>query len=937
MRWKTGCRSFSLVPDVIGHRSLRARGTAEITDRYEVVTTDAIQIATWNGPTAKMHAAKFQSHACVLCQRRKLRCDGKLPCQTCRDTLRPDECEYRGKVLSGKFRPVERGSQGASRDSSRSTNTSSRSGSSYSAPQESRRDSADNIPTHPDPALLDTARYESQFLGVIGLSESWTSTAGDISSLPALGDPIQGSTSRPALPQDSTVDQEAELFAVRNLFLDHAWSYGLDIPAEKLDALSRGDISGLVVHPLLVNVCQLLGYLMASHLPSETWLYLEGQTTGEAAQASVIQDALQKTPNTLDLTTAMQVYTLLTKYYALKGDVITSAQAFDRLGNIVVQNITDLKFDDTLPSSTVSLPQLSAEETRAAFSGMIWLDLGRMVVVNLSPGLDPSIWAKFRQLAATHQTCTEINFLRAKSALVLYDTRQLVVDWGRWHVGHPASTLWEMRHSNLIEDIHVHLNVIDTPVLEQIFIHEGQVLALKSCVLVTLGALVELHALFAPFQPESCRKHSEVVQKVATITGMLSLRDFQYLDPTLALCWSTALRPIPAVKQGGDSSVLPHGIPQHGLDIIREAHKKLSQANRSDLAHIGKVRHIILNYRLLVYISKTHHSVRVVEVRSEPRKHPPDALRTRQILPDVTPCTTDEDPLIDSLSGRGLMEFRNYMHSPAYIHAHTTDFLDTAWIDLAELVHSSDLHRCEQDNISPSPEHLRIAVTELTNAQWADLNFNFDLAPMSYYPDYGMPSIAGLYYSDANAAVGAVRYYSNYGVPPMQAPVGNTVMSAAPYYANGNAAVGAARISPTMTVTMAPVVSTPSSPQTSTYDVRNPNSFALQHDMPAAWGSATVNELSTSFPNSCVNQPTPFDARSDHDDLPTLPPLSNLSSPPQIPASVVPRKRPSVEVDEANIIHSSRVRTSSTRSRLSESDTAPKSKRAEWQIACVPT
>ncbi|KAJ6547843.1 hypothetical protein B0H10DRAFT_2447483 [Mycena sp. CBHHK59/15] len=41
--------------------------------------------------------------------------------------------------------------------------------------------------------------------------------------------------------------------------------------------------------------------------------------------------------------------------------------------------------------------------------------------------------------------------------------------------------------------------------------------------------------------------------------------------------------------------------------------------------------------------------------------------------------------LIDSLSGHDLMQFRHYIHSPAYIHAHAEVFLDNVWINISEL------------------------------------------------------------------------------------------------------------------------------------------------------------------------------------------------------------------------------------------------------------
>jgi hypothetical protein len=103
----------------------------------------------------------------------------------------------------------------------------------------------------------------------------------------------------------------------RKLFLDHSWQYGLNVTPEKRDALSRGDTSGIIVHPVLVDVCQLLGYLLANHASSETWVYFQGQTDGKAEQALIIFCVLQSPDSKLDLGTEIQVYSLLLLYYVM--------------------------------------------------------------------------------------------------------------------------------------------------------------------------------------------------------------------------------------------------------------------------------------------------------------------------------------------------------------------------------------------------------------------------------------------------------------------------------------------------------------------------------------------------------------------------------------------------------------------------------------------
>jgi hypothetical protein len=158
-----------------------------------------------------------------------------------------------------------------------------------------------------------------------------------------------------------------------------------------------------VVHPVLVNVCQLLGYLVSHHSHSDTWVYFEGQTGAEAEQALIIFDVLQGHGTLLNPTTQIHVYSLLLFYYIMKGDVSTVAEHFGKLGDLVVRNLGALRLDDTLlldlAHSLSCCARGPAGEALSAFSLVIFLELGRIMVWKLQPVLDPSIFAKFRQLA----------------------------------------------------------------------------------------------------------------------------------------------------------------------------------------------------------------------------------------------------------------------------------------------------------------------------------------------------------------------------------------------------------------------------------------------------------------------------------------------------------------------------------------------------------
>ncbi|KAJ7668072.1 hypothetical protein B0H17DRAFT_1142635 [Mycena rosella] len=567
-------------------------------------------------------SAKFKTPTCVLCRQRKLtvgQLRSELPkgaacisCRqvtsqvmfpelqvnmllidvergTCKSTSRPQECQYRDRPLGRSADPADQDRlflpDGASACSSRSTNTS--------------HDIAGYSPRPLLPGNTDIEALLNLYLPLPQSAESFHTSTNDqefpgsrrsyaadtiaLPSLPYLGHVPRNHTSSPGL-LDLDLERSAELFAVRNLFLNHCWDYGLNLSAEKRDALSRGDTSGLIVSPALVQICQLLGYFISDHSHSEWWQYSQGQTQGETGQATIIFDVLDQGRHLLDTSTEMQVSALFALYYGMKGDISVFIERWVKLGDLLRRN---LAMFDTIPfdcpaqlNSESCCPRGPAQEALSNFSQIIFVEVGRSLVRGLPLILDSSILAKFRQLTVMHRTNTELNFMRAKSILFLFDSQQIVAEWGR-ELGQPGSKIWSDSYWNLIEDVHAHLKVVDTPLLEVSFIHEAQVLTLKTAVIIALAALADLYALFAPFQPELRRKHSGVVEQVGVITSMFCGKEFQYLDAILGVCWSIALRPIIETDSTGnwDSSSAGHlpDVSRPALDIIRECHRRLRQ------------------------------------------------------------------------------------------------------------------------------------------------------------------------------------------------------------------------------------------------------------------------------------------------------------------------------------------------------------------------
>ncbi|KAJ6608017.1 hypothetical protein B0H10DRAFT_2439264 [Mycena sp. CBHHK59/15] len=330
-------------------------------------------------------------------------------------------------------------------------------------------------------------------------------------------------------------DQATELFRMRKVFLDHGWQYGLSVTPEKWEAISRGDMSGLIVDPALVTVCQLMGYHLSTHAHREAWIYSKGQTEAEGGQGVALLDLLEGiTGASPDPVTRLQAYTFLAVYWAQKDNFFASQEFLRRAGDAATQSCVAL---DDIPPSNLLLdsvawyfsPQNTAQEARAAFSHLIFVDVAGRIIFNLPSMIDPGLLSNFRRLAAVHSTDTELNFIRAKCVIYLADSLKLAHEFGL-----DAPRDWSARYWTLVEDVHAQLNIINTPSTEAL-VRELKVLrpSLVTCIIMALAALAKLYGLFAPFQPESRRKHREVVDEIARITASFHPEDYQYLEPTL--------------------------------------------------------------------------------------------------------------------------------------------------------------------------------------------------------------------------------------------------------------------------------------------------------------------------------------------------------------------------------------------------------------------
>ncbi|KAJ6507792.1 hypothetical protein C8R47DRAFT_58378 [Mycena vitilis] len=485
--------------------------------------------------------------ACITCRQRKRRCDGQLPCRTCTQTSRPDECQYREKARSSN-KPA-RTARPPPEDQFSSDSGSTSSSSRPTTPSSQSASHTFGVLRLPTEYLEEPSPSDPPFSAWSDLNTTcdpvYTADSSCSISLPSLD--------TAAFPQPALeVDPFSEELVARSLFLQHRWQYGFSVTTARRDALSMGDLSGIAVDPTLVRVSELMGYLVRVHSHPEAWLPFNTQTAAESELDFLIRSALEN-PGA-DPLLRLQGYTALCLYSAQKEDIRSCQEFLVKASDVALHRAAALGLDgDATAANLMSYPQFDAsylspqsvaDEGRAAFAQMFFLDMTCRLILNLPSAIDPALIEKFRRLAVNCAD-TELNFMRAKSSLFLNDSQDLANAWTRREFGaDPTPTTWSKRYWSLISDTHAHIALLNTVLMDVSWIPalEGALPTLKTCLIMALAALAELYGLFAVSQPESRRGHRDAVRQIGDISRGFKEEEYEYLDPVLGVCWSVASR-----------------------------------------------------------------------------------------------------------------------------------------------------------------------------------------------------------------------------------------------------------------------------------------------------------------------------------------------------------------------------------------------------------
>ncbi|KAJ7272923.1 hypothetical protein C8J57DRAFT_262302 [Mycena rebaudengoi] len=531
-------------------------------------------------PTTVYGSELRKGAACSACRRKKKKCSGNWPCHACVAARKEHDCKFDDsrqlnftRALIGRARELEK------------------------LLYQSKQRNPDILDCQLGPGVMNeldqlgfasnpvplTIREDTE--AVAGRNEAGPSNPtflkpGSFHPLPAtIGNPNLV-VSPDVVPNLGvrTEPEEEKLFRLRALFLQAAPQYGFSLSLKKLDAIAKGDMTGLVVHPVLVHVCHLGGYLLDFLKQSRTSVSFEIEE--ELTYMRLIQGSLngmfEPAPDPI---TSILTYTTLTLYFAFQGRVDRCQEFLAVASKIALEHDIDLAclgniYSDEIHHGFSAFPNNDADEMRAVFSHLIYVATAVHLVMKNPLPVDGRLIDKFRLLMSTQvATHVDMNFMRAKSVRLFAETRQLTSTWNVSASSPSPPTFWFDRYWKLIEQIHSHIGCLQPASLKVSFFpdYHNIGLALKHSTILALAALADLHVAFAPSHPESSRRYRDVVIEIVSISSMFASDDFQSLAPILSLCWTVA-------TQGILENRIVYENQNSIITTIRQCNQNLKQA-----------------------------------------------------------------------------------------------------------------------------------------------------------------------------------------------------------------------------------------------------------------------------------------------------------------------------------------------------------------------
>ncbi|KAF7302376.1 hypothetical protein HMN09_00871300 [Mycena chlorophos] len=495
--------------------------------------------------------------ACLQCRRKKKRCDGKLPCNTCQLSRSKVQCEY------GDLEPQDAQPQASS----------SSSGSSANSPATPDRDVIMSEPQTRDPAVADATSWAENPHGAIE----------DISDKGLI---IPPATSKDS-PYDITITHvlsfpqpppEEELGGIRKLFLEYHTQFGLNLSDTLLTAVAEGDLESKL-HPVLLHACQLLGFMLAQHRPvaDGEWVALPGPCQGEVEQAQATLSVLQSKENSLCPFAYVQTSALLSLYFFNKGDTARAREMISRADRLIREHSLDTCMIPSSPPPPKHgfriRPDSYTSEGIASIAQIVYLDLSYAILLNEPSLIDSRLLGRFREQISAPNPHGEVNFVRAKSLVLFFEVRTMVMQWVSGGLSDDCKEAWLERYWDLIDALHSHKAFIALILTRIAFCPTlwPVNMTLKVAQILVLTGLATLLSVFERDNRELMNKKHEAIAEIVQMSNLFEQHDYAHLDPILSACWFSIINTLEQCTAALETILQAPGHPKSAGDFYDTA------------------------------------------------------------------------------------------------------------------------------------------------------------------------------------------------------------------------------------------------------------------------------------------------------------------------------------------------------------------------------
>ncbi|KAF7294570.1 hypothetical protein MIND_00993500 [Mycena indigotica] len=484
--------------------------------------------------------------ACTACRRKKKKCSGDWPCRTCVASKKEDECKFNDNSQMSFTRAlIERTLE--LEQLLAQAKTAPQPESTY--PQGTSVQLDEMFAAHSPPPPTSRMYFDARNISTPSAVGPPPVYMADDSELDYSYQAISPSTSLP--PASETLEEK--MLRLRKKFLAKRLQFGFVLPAHKFQAIVHGDLSGTVVHPVLVHLCHLWGAMLDYCETHQTWTYATDRNGDEVMHMRLvlggIEGMLGPPP---DLSTRVLVHLSLSLYFFHKQDFQRGQEFLSIAGQAALENDMDLAVLNSTPINDGNsgsgmyslLPITEADELRSVFSKLIWVGLSSKIVIGTPYDIDQRLVSSFERLLPSKlPNNADINFQRAKSNLLLRRTRQLTTSWSN---SQATPTAWFDEYWRLIEQLHGYLGFLNPVQIRVSFMPESHTtdIVLKLCLTMALTSLADLYGVFAPNHPESSSRYRDAVLEIVSISSTFTLEDCYHLDPILPVCWAVATKRI---------------------------------------------------------------------------------------------------------------------------------------------------------------------------------------------------------------------------------------------------------------------------------------------------------------------------------------------------------------------------------------------------------